>query len=131
MIKDEVDKSILLEGNYVNIYKTAPEKVEVSVGRYDNTISGKFGGIRVSFDKLKSLLGFEEQYRRDNNGRVISSAVMSLEVGPNAYFIIYVDSEDIGYSMKIIFDGLTVCTSRVQFIHQVQTIVSTITGKRI
>jgi hypothetical protein len=56
---------------------------------------------------------------------------MSLEVVQGAYFIIYVDSVNNGYSMKIIFDGNTITTTRVEFIHQVQTIVATITGKEI
>jgi len=130
MIKDKIDREILMEGNFVNIYRTTSEKVEVFVDRYDHTFHGEFGGIRVSFDKLKSLLGFEEQFRRDG-GQVVSSAVMSLEVGQGAYFIIYVDSVNNGYSMKIIFDGNTITTTRVEFIHQVQTIVATITGKEI
>ncbi len=130
MIKDKVDRGVLMEGNFVNIYRTTSEKVEVFVDRYDHTFNGEFGGIRISFDKLKSLLGFEEQYRRDS-GKLISSAVMSLEVGKNSYFIIYIDSVDYGYSMKILFDGNVICTSRVEFIHQVQTIISTITGKEI
>lgn len=130
MIKDKVDRGVLMEGSFVNIYRTTPEKVEVFIDRYDHTFPDEFGGIRISFEKLKSLLGFEEQYRRDN-GQLVSSAVMSLEADQGAYFIIYVDPDVVGYSIKIIFNGSTITTSRVEFIHQVQMIIATITGKKI
>ena len=131
MIKDKVDRGVLMEGNFVNIHRVTTEKVETLVSRYSSNLDGEFGGIRISFDRLKSLLGFEEQRRRDANGQLTSGAIISLEIEKDKYYIIRVDLVDGGYSMTILLEGNVVSSSKVVFIHQVQSIVATLTGKDI
>jgi len=92
----------------------------------------EFGGQRVSFGGLKSFLGFEEQYRRDSGGKLISRALKSIEPsGRGSYYIASVDMSGNDYVLRIDLNGDTLCTAKVEFIHQIQNIITTITGENV
>lgn len=136
MIKDKVEERVLMKGNCVKVAKISTGLVlEVFDGVYDpaDDNSGcEFGGQRVSFSSLKSFLNFEEQYKREPDGRLVSRAIMSIEpTGRGSYYIASVDMSGSDYVLTISLNGETLCTAKVEFIHQIQNIITTITGENV
>ena len=124
----KLDKKSLLEGDYVKVIKSG-KPLEVFNDRYSpekDYTDCEFEGQDISFALLKDILGFEEQYSRDKSGILSSKAIMSVKSG-DLYYTVSVDIGNLGgYILLIEVYGEVLCRAQVEYVHQVQNIMSTI-----
>lgn len=123
-----LDKKTLLEGDYVKVIKSGAS-LEVFNDRYDlekDYTNCEFEGQDISFTTLKDVLGFEEQYSRDKSGKLNSKSIMSIESG-GKYYTVSIDIGNFGgHTMTIELYGEILCEARVEYLHQIQHMISTI-----
>lgn len=89
----------------------------------------EFSGVIISADILKDKMGFiERTFRVGLN--TTTTLVRSIE-SSGKFYIIVIKGFGEKSELNIELDGSVICTASVSYIHQIQNIVSSITGEII
>lgn len=132
-MKKEISITTLMYGNIVHVTSSTSTGVVVSDQVYcgqdlsDSTVEG----IPVTYKNLKTFLDFENRIIKVDKSPAQEGMIKAVDADPS-YYIILIDFDSSGqYRMKIDVNGTNIFSSRVEYIHQVQSLFTTLTGLNI
>lgn len=132
-MKKEISITTLMYGNIVHVTSSTSTGIVVSDQVYcgqdlsDSTVEG----IPVTYKNLKTFLDFENRIIKVDKNPAQEGMIKAVDADPS-YYIILIDFDSSGqYRMRIDVNGTNIFSSRVEYIHQVQSLFTTLTGLNI
>lgn len=132
-MKREISITTLMYGNIVHVTSSTSTGVVVSDQVYcgQDLSDSVVEGIPISYKNLKTYLDFENRVIKVDKNPTQDGMIKAVDADPE-YYIILIDFDNDGrYRMSIDVNGTNIFSSRVEYIHQVQSLFTTLTGLNI
>lgn len=132
-MKKEVKVETLIYGNIVHVTSSTANGVVVSDQVYcgQDLSDSVVEGIPISYKNLKTYLDFENRVIKVDKNPTQDGMIKAVDADPE-YYIILIDFDNGGrYRMSIDVNGVNIFSSRVEYIHQIQSLFTTLTGLNI